>query len=80
MNQENNELSNDDLTPLLSYIQECHEGDLLSLTNSLDKTIFMFHFLPLDTFSELERQNCCHVLMELKEAVMEIYLNNKKTN
>lgn len=78
MNQENNELSNDDLTPLLSYIEECHEGDLLSLTQSLDKTIFMFHFLPWDTFSNLERQNCCHVLMELKEAVMEIYLNNEK--
>ncbi|WP_136465215.1 hypothetical protein [Flagellimonas onchidii] len=64
-----------DLRPLLSYIQECHEGDLLSLTQNLDKTIFMFHFIPMDTFSDLERQNCCHVLMELKEAVMEVYLN-----
>ncbi len=78
MNPENIKLSNDDLTPLLSYIQECHEGDLLSFTQSLDKAIFMFHFLPWDTFSELERQNCCHVLMELKEAVMEIYLNNQR--
>ena len=69
-----------DLSPILSYIEKCHEGDLLSLTQSLDKTIFMFHFLPCDTFSDLERQNCCHVLMELKEAVMEIYLNNKKDN
>ncbi|MEO9511815.1 MAG: hypothetical protein ABJN84_16950 [Flavobacteriaceae bacterium] len=65
------------LHPLLSYIQKCHEGDLLSLTQSLDKTIFMFHFLPIDTFSDLERQNCCHILMELKEAVMEIYYNQK---
>ncbi|TXN35709.1 hypothetical protein FVB32_14140 [Flagellimonas hymeniacidonis] len=77
MKQGNNELSNDDLTPLLSYFEECHEGDLLSLTQSLDKTIFMLHFIPMDTFSDLERQNCCHVLMELKEAVMEIYLNKK---
>ncbi len=78
MYQENNELNSDDFAPLLSYIQECHEGDLLSFTNSLDKTIFMFHFLPWDTFSELERQNCCHVLMELKEAVMKVYLNIEK--
>ncbi|MDC6364701.1 MULTISPECIES: hypothetical protein [Flavobacteriaceae] len=65
-----------DLHPLLSYIEECHEGDLLSLTQILDKTIFMFHFLPWDTFTDFERQNCCHVLMELKEAFMEVYRNN----
>ena len=69
-----------DLSPILSYIEKCHEGDLLSFTNSLDKTIFMFHFLAQDTFTDFERQNCCHVLMELKEAVMEIYLSNKRDN
>ncbi|WP_420322560.1 hypothetical protein [Flagellimonas sp.] len=67
-----------DLHPLLSYIEECHEGDLLSFTQSLDKTIFMLHFLPWETFSDIERQNCCHVLMELKEAVMEIYNDHNK--
>ena len=69
-----------DLSPFLSYIEKCHEGDLLSFSNSLDKAIFMFHFLTEDTFTDFERQNCCHVLMELKEAVMEIYVNNKKDN
>jgi hypothetical protein len=34
----------------------------------------MFHFLPSDTFSETERQNVCHVLMELKEAVLKIQI------
>lgn len=77
MNQENNELSADDLTPLLLYIHEYHEGDLLSFSNSLGKAVFMFHFLIEDTFTDFERQNCCHVLMELKEAVMEIYLAQK---
>ncbi|WP_431129255.1 hypothetical protein [Flagellimonas flava] len=67
-----------DLHPLLSYIEECHEGDLLSFSNSLDKAIFMFHFLVKDNFTDFERQNCCHVLMELKEAVMEIYQKNSK--
>ncbi|WP_422861309.1 hypothetical protein [Flagellimonas sp. W118] len=69
-----------DLSPILTYIENCHEGDLLSFTNSLDKAIFMFHFLTQDTFTDFEKQNCCHVLMELKEAVMEIYVNNKKDN
>ena len=68
-----------DLHPLLSYFEECHEGDLLSFSQNLDKTIFMLHFIPVDTFSDFERQNCCHVLMELKEAVMEIYLNMEKS-
>ncbi|MFP2994829.1 hypothetical protein ABN763_02915 [Spongiivirga sp. MCCC 1A20706] len=68
-----------DLSPILTYLEKCHEGDLLSLTKSLDKSIFMFHFLAQDTFTDFERQNCCHVLMELKEAVMEIYLNIEKS-
>lgn len=67
-----------DLSPISSYIENCHEGDLLSFTNSLDKTIFMLHFLAQDTFTDFEKQNCCHVLMELKEAVMEIYCNHHK--
>jgi len=47
--------------------------------NGLIKLFYMFHYLPSDTFSEFERQNASHVLMELKKAVKEIYLNNKKT-
>lgn len=62
------------LLPLLSYFEECHEGDLLSFTQWLDKAVYMFHYLPLDTFSETERQNVCHVLMELKQAVIQIYV------
>lgn len=62
------------LLPLLSYFEECHEGDLLSFTQWLDKAIYMFHYLPADTFSETERQNVCHVLMELKEAVLKIHI------
>ena len=78
MNQAKNELSTDDLTPLLSYFEECHEGDLLSFTQWLDKAIYMFHYLPTDAFSETERQNVCHVLMELKEAVLEIYRSQSR--
>ncbi|MER3376332.1 MAG: hypothetical protein RIM83_16955 [Allomuricauda sp.] len=71
-------LKPNDLLPLLSYFEECHEGDLLSFTQWLDKAIYMFHYLPTDTFSEVERQNVCHVLMELKEAVMEVYRNQNR--
>ncbi|MHA7832045.1 MAG: hypothetical protein ACX93O_13185 [Flagellimonas sp.] len=63
--------------PLFSYFEESHEGDLLSFTQWLDKAIYMFHYLPADTFSETERQNVCHVLMELKEAVLKIHIEKK---
>ncbi|THV57181.1 hypothetical protein EZV76_15570 [Flagellimonas alvinocaridis] len=65
-------LKPDDLHPLLAYFEECHEGNLLSFAQWLDKAVYMFHYLPIDAFSELERQNTCHVLMELKEAVLKI--------
>jgi len=65
-------LKPDDLHPLLAYFEECHEGNLLSFAQWLDKAVYMFHYLPIDSFSELERQNTCHVLMELKEAVLKI--------
>ncbi len=68
------ELKQNDLLHLLSYFEECHEGDLLSFTQWLDKAIYMFHYLPADAFSAAERQNVCHVLMELKGAVMDIHV------
>ncbi|MEO2051919.1 MAG: hypothetical protein ABGX00_09120 [Allomuricauda sp.] len=68
------ELESNDLQPLLSYFEECHEGNLLSFTQWLDKAIYMFHYLPTDSISETERQNVCHVLMELKEAVLKIHI------
>lgn len=68
------------LLPLLSYFEECHEGDLLSFMNWLDKAIYMFHYLPTDSFSETERQNVCHVLIELKEAVLKIYFEDAKSS
>jgi len=74
------ELKVSDLSPILEYLNDYHEGDLLSLSEWLNQAIYMFHYLPADTFSELERQNTSHVLMELKEAVIEVYLNNVKPN
>lgn len=77
-NQTKIELGTIDLSPFLDYLNECHEGNLLSLANWLNKAIYMFHYLPEDTFTALERQNCCHILMELKYAALESYDNQKK--
>lgn len=79
-NQTKIELDEIDLSPFLDYLDEYHEGNFLSLTNWLGRAIYMFHYLPEDTFTSLERQNTCYVLMELKDAVMEIYLNRRKNH
>lgn len=67
------ELRDIDLSPIITYVNEYHEGNLLSLTNWLDQAIYMFHYLPEDAFTSLERQNTCHILMQLKETLMEVY-------
>ena len=36
----------------------------------------MFYYLPEDTFSDLEMQNASHVLMGLKQALMEVYYHH----
>lgn len=72
-NQTKIDIEEIDLSPFLDYLDEYHEGNLLSLSNWLDRAIYMFHYLPEDVFTALDRQNTCHILMELKEALMEIY-------
>lgn len=67
------ESKNIDLSPMIKYINEHHDGNLLSLSNWLDRAIYMFHYLPEDAFTNLERQNTCHILMQLKETLMEVH-------
>jgi len=72
-NQTKTEFEEIDLSLFLDYLDEYHEGNLLSLSNWLDRAIYMFHYLPEDTFTSLERQNACHILMQLKEVLINIY-------
>lgn len=72
-NQTKMELMAIDLLPIVEYVNEYHDGNLLSLSNWLDQAIYMFHYLPEDAFTSLERQNTCHILMQFKETLMEIH-------
>ncbi|BFP43230.1 hypothetical protein FGF1_40750 [Flavobacteriaceae bacterium GF1] len=67
------ELQEMDLFPVIRYVNEYHEGNLLVLAKWFDQAIYMFHYLPEDVFTALERQNTCHILMQLKETLMEIH-------
>ena len=68
----NKKIKKEDLSPLASYVNEFFDGDLLSLMHSLDRAIYMFHYLPEEeNFSAREKQNVCFALMGLKESLME---------
>jgi len=71
-------MANNRLNPLLSYFEECYDGNLLSFAQWLDKAIYMFHYLPTDTFTDLERQNISHIFMEFKRVIMEIHSDNNQ--
>ncbi len=73
-NQTKIELEAIDLSPFLDYLDEYHEGNLLSLSEWLNQAIYMFHYLPEDVFSNFDRQNTCHILKQLHETFFEIYL------
>ena len=73
-----NELKVSDLHPLLDYLNKFHEGNLLSLSEWLNQAIYMFHYLSVDAFSELERQNCGHIIMGLRETIIKIHLNKSR--
>lgn len=38
----------------------------------LNQAIYLFHDLPVDAFTSLERQNVCHILKQLNEVFVEI--------
>lgn len=67
------ELRDIDLSPIITYVNEYHDGNLLSLSNWFDRAIYMFHYLPEDEFTRFERQNTCHILMQLKETLVKIH-------
>lgn len=65
-----------DLAPLAKYVNEIHEGNLLALTNSLDRAIYMFHYLTEEeNFTQPEKQNTCYALVGIRERLMEAYYN-----
>ncbi len=71
--QTKTELKDIDLSPIIAYLNDYHEDNLLFLSNWFDRIIYMFHYLPEDAFTNLERQNACHILMQLKEILLEVH-------
>lgn len=73
------EIKKKDLAPIIKHINKYHEGDLLSLVQWLDRAVYMFHFLPNDdSVLNLQKQDICHVLVGLKETLLEVYNKNDR--
>jgi|GEM_PF-1372927 len=68
-----------DFSLLAAFIDEYYEGNLLTLIKWVDRTIYMLHYLPEgDSFSEIQRQNTCFALFNLKECLMEVYFKQNE--
>lgn len=71
-------LNQEDLRPIIEQIDKYYEGNVLMLTEWLDRAIYLLHFIPCEgEFTELQRQNVCGVLLGLKESLMEAYFINQ---
>lgn len=71
-------LNQGDLHPIIEQIDKYYEGNVLILTEWLDRAIYMLHFIPCNgEFTELQRQNVCGVLLGIKESLMEAYFVNQ---
>lgn len=78
INETKNGLNQEDLRPMIEKIDKFYEGNVLILTEWLDRAIYMLHFIPCDgEFTELQRQNVCGVLLGVKESLMESYFVNQ---
>jgi len=71
-------LTGADFTPLADYVNEVFDGHLIKVIRYLNRTIFLFHFLPENEhIPELERQNTVTVLSKIKDALMEAYFKRQ---
>jgi len=71
-------LVGEDFTPLANYVNEVFDGHLIKVIRYLNRTIFLFHFLPENQhIPELERQNTVSVLNGIKDSLMETYFKRQ---
>jgi hypothetical protein len=69
---------NDELLSIAELVNKCSDGNLYQLSRSLDKAIYMLHYIPeSDLFSQKERQSICFALMELKEGFLEAFFEQQ---
>ena len=69
-----------ELSSISELINKYFDGNLYQLSKFLDKSIYMFHYIPEnDLFSQRERQSICFALMELKEGFLEAFFEQQNT-
>ena len=67
-----------DLAPVAEYVNEVYGGNLLSLTQWLDRAVYMFHFISEDeNFSNQDKHGVVDSLMALKERLLEVHYRQR---
>ena len=67
-----------DLVPVAEYVNEVYDGNLLSLTQWLDRAVYMFHFISEDeNFSSQDKRGVVDSLMVLKERLIEAHYRQR---
>ena len=68
---------NEDLSSICDLVNNHFDGNLYQLSKFLDKSIYMFHYIPEGEFTELEIQRASFVLMSLKESILESFIEQQ---
>jgi hypothetical protein len=71
-NETEKQLKLDDLQPIIDHIEKYYEGNVLIVSEWLDRAIYMFHFIPDDgEFTAMQKRNVCCVILGIKESLVE---------
>lgn len=63
-----------DLQPLIDHIEKYYGGNVLLLTEWLDRAIYMIPFIPEnDEFTILQKRNVCGAIFGIKESLIKAY-------
>jgi hypothetical protein len=73
-NRTTKQLKIEDLQPIIAHIDKYYEGNILILTEWLDRAIYMFHYIPDEgEFTAMQKRNVCGVILGIKESLNEAH-------
>ncbi len=71
-------LKQENLQPLIAHIEKYYEGNVLILTEWLERAIYMILLIPEDDeFTTLHKRNVCGAILGVKESLMNAYFESQ---
>ena len=69
----NEKIKPKDLRPLARFINTEFSGNLFEISTLIDKAVYMFHYLPEDSFEATEVQDVCYTLTQIRESLFQAH-------